>query len=186
MAKSYSSQEAHPVPTSRPKDQQDEENLTNPTGIGLSVTQQAYTLGAKILVADLKTTADFDAFASGKPEILYVQSDVTQWADFDKMFAACEAKWGDVPDAYAICAGLFDPPFSNFWQDPEQDEGYKQVDVNVNHPIKLTRLAMRKSVAKGKRASLCIIVCISILSAGQDRKPGSFERRQEMRGLTRT
>ncbi|OAL51604.1 NAD(P)-binding protein [Pyrenochaeta sp. DS3sAY3a] len=134
------------------------------SGIGLSVTQQAHTLGAKILVADLKTTAAFDAFASGKPEILYVQSDVTQWADFDKMFAACEAKWGDVPDAYAICAGLFDPPFSNFWQDPEQDEGYKQVDVNVNHPIKLTRLAMRKSVARGKRASLCIIASVGGLA----------------------
>lgn len=78
------------------------------------------------------------------------------------MFAACEKKWNDVPDAYAICAGLFDPPFSNFWQDPEQDEGYKQVDVNVNHPIKLTRLAIRKSLGRGKRASVCIIVSILI------------------------
>jgi NAD(P)-dependent dehydrogenase (short-subunit alcohol dehydrogenase family) len=87
-----------------------------------------------------------------------VQADVTQWADFTKIFDACEKKWNDVPDAYGICAGVFDPPFSNFWDDPEQDEGYKQVDINVNHPIKLTRLAIRKSLSKGKRASVCIIV----------------------------
>jgi NAD(P)-dependent dehydrogenase (short-subunit alcohol dehydrogenase family) len=111
-----------------------------------------------VLVADLKTTPDFDKFAAGKDNILYVQSDVTNWADFTKIFDACEKKWNDTPDAYGICAGVFDPPFSNFWQDPEQDEGYKQVDVNVNHPIKLTRMALRKSLSKGKRASICIIV----------------------------
>lgn len=63
-----------------------------------------------------------------------------------------------MPDAYAICAGLFEPPFSNFWQDPEHDGRYKEVAVNVDHPIKLTRLAIRKSLGKGKRASVCIIV----------------------------
>lgn len=128
------------------------------TGIGLCLTKQAHKIGAKVLVADIKTTPDFDTFAAGKDNILYVQSDVTQWADFNKIFDACENKWKDVPDAYGICAGLFDPPFSNFWQDPEQDEGYRQVDVNVNHPIKLTRMALRKSLKKGKKASICIIV----------------------------
>ncbi|KAL5116978.1 hypothetical protein ACEQ8H_005063 [Pleosporales sp. CAS-2024a] len=130
------------------------------SGIGLEVTKQAYDLGAKILVADVQTTAAFDAFAAGKKSnnhLVYVESDVCHWAAFDKLFAACEAKWGDVPDAYALCAGVFDPPFSNFWHDPEQDEGYRQVDVNVNHPIKLTRMAIRKSLQKGKRSSVCII-----------------------------
>jgi NAD(P)-dependent dehydrogenase (short-subunit alcohol dehydrogenase family) len=133
------------------------------TGIGLALTQQAHSVGAKVLVADLKTTSDFDTFASGKDNILYIQSDVTKWSDFTKLFDACEKRWDDVPDAYGICAGLFDPPFSNFWNDPEQDEGYKQVDVNVNHPIKLTRMALRKSLQKGKRASICIIVRLCLL-----------------------
>jgi NAD(P)-dependent dehydrogenase (short-subunit alcohol dehydrogenase family) len=128
-------------------------------GIGLALTKQSHNVGAKILVADLKTTTEFDTFAAGKDNIVYVQADVTQWADFTKIFEASEQKWNDVPDAYGICAGVFDPPFSNFWDDPEQDEGYKQVDINVNHPIKLTRLAIRKSLSKGKRASVCIIVC---------------------------
>lgn len=122
------------------------------------MTKQAHAIGARVLVADLKTTSEFDSFVANKENIIYVQSDVTRWADFNKLFEVCEKEWNDVPDAYAICAGLFDPPFSNFWQDPEQDKGYIQVDVNVNHPIKLTRLAIRKSLGKGKRASVCIIV----------------------------
>lgn len=122
------------------------------------MTKQAHEIGSRIIVADLKTTSDFDDFAAGKSNILYIECDVTKWADFTKLFKACEEKWNDVPDAYAICAGLFEPPFSNFWDDPEQDGGYKEVEVNVNHPIKLTRLAIRKSLGRGKRASVCIIV----------------------------
>ncbi|EUC48375.1 hypothetical protein COCMIDRAFT_2812 [Bipolaris oryzae ATCC 44560] len=131
------------------------------SGIGFCVVKQAYELGTRVLVADLKTTPDFDSFAAGKDNIVYVQTDVTRWSDFDKLFDVCEKKWNDVPDAYAICAGLFEPDFSNFWKDPEKDEGYRQVDVNVNHPIKLTRLAIRKSLGKGKRASVCIIASIA-------------------------
>ena len=86
-----------------------------------------------------------------------MQADVTQWSSFDRIFATCEEKWNDVPDFYGICAGIFDPPFSNFWDDTESD-GYKQVEVNVSHPIKLTRLAIRQSLGREKRASVCIIV----------------------------
>jgi NAD(P)-dependent dehydrogenase (short-subunit alcohol dehydrogenase family) len=126
-------------------------------GIGLSLTKQCHDLGARILVADLKTTALYDEFSRSKSNIIFVQADVTVWSSFERMFAACEEEWNDVPDFYGICAGLFEPPFSNFWDDTE-DEGYKQVEVNVSHPIKLTRLAMRKSLGRGKRASVCIIV----------------------------
>lgn len=131
--------------------------LMETPGIGLSLTKQAHNLGANILVADLRTTPDFDVFAKGKDNIVYVQSDVTRWSDFNKIFDACEQKWNDIPDAYGICAGLFEPPFSNFWLDTEED-GYKQVEVNVSHPIKLTRMAMKKSLGRSKRASVCIIV----------------------------
>lgn len=130
-------------------------------GIGLSLVRQAHDLGARILVADLRTTPEFDAFSAGKDNILYIQSDVTNWSDFNKIFDACEKKWNDVPDAYGISAGLFDPPYSSFWLDTEE-ESYKQVEVNVNHPMKLTRLAMKKSLGRGKRASVCIIVRVSL------------------------
>lgn len=131
------------------------------SGIGLAVTKQAHSLGCNILVADLKTTPDFDAFRANKPNILYVQSDVTNWPSLATLFHACEQKWNDVPDAYAICAGVFAPPSSNFWDDREEEAGYMMVDVNVNHPVKLTRLAIRKSLGRGKRASVCIIASVA-------------------------
>lgn len=128
------------------------------------MTKRAAETGARgILVADLRTTPDFDSFSTGKSNIVYIQADVSQWSDFDKIFDICEQKWNDVPDAYAICAGIFEPSFSNFWLDTEED-GYKSVAVNVNHPIKLTRLAIRKSVGRGKRASVCIIASQSGLA----------------------
>ncbi|KAF2703720.1 NAD(P)-binding protein [Pleomassaria siparia CBS 279.74] len=130
------------------------------SGIGLSLTKQCHALGARVLVADLKTTPAYDSFASSLSNITFVQADVSQWSSFERMFAVCEEKWNDVPDFYGICAGLFEPPFSNFWDDTEED-GYKQVEVNVSHPIKLTRMAIRKSVARGKRASVCIIASIA-------------------------
>ncbi|KAF2462820.1 NAD(P)-binding protein [Lindgomyces ingoldianus] len=133
------------------------------SGIGLALTQQSHALGARVLVADLRPTPLFTAFAASKPNILFIQSDVSKWSSFDKIFAACEEKWNDVPDAYGICAGLFEPPFSNFWDDREEgdgEKGYMQVRVNVDHPVKLTRMAMRKSLERGKRASVCIIHAI--------------------------
>ncbi|KAF2183564.1 NAD(P)-binding protein [Zopfia rhizophila CBS 207.26] len=130
------------------------------SGIGLALTKQCHVLGARILVGDLRQTADFKDFVKGKSDIVFVRSDVTKWSDFNKLFNACEKEWNDVPDAYGICAGLFEPPFSNFWLDTEE-EGYKQVDVNVSHPIKLTRMAMRKSLGREKRASICIIASIA-------------------------
>ena len=70
-----------------------------------------------------------------------------------------------MPDAYGICAGLFEPSFSNFWGDPEEAGGYRMVDVNVGHPVKLTRLAIRGCLGrgKGKRGSVCIVVSIFFL-----------------------
>ena len=133
------------------------------SGIGLALTKQAANLGAKVLVADLRTTPEFDSWAQDKDNVLYVKADVSHWPDFQKLFVACEEKWNDVPDAYGICAGVFEPPFSNFWQDPE-DERYAQVDINVSHPIKLTRLAIKKSLGRRKRASVCIIASIGGLS----------------------
>jgi NAD(P)-dependent dehydrogenase (short-subunit alcohol dehydrogenase family) len=101
------------------------EALFNTTlGVGLSLTKQCHDIGAEVLVADLRTTPEFDTFTRGKDDIIFVHSDVAVWSDFDKTFAACEKHFGDVPNFYGICAGLFDPLFSNFWMDLE-DDGYE-------------------------------------------------------------
>ncbi|KAF2014506.1 NAD(P)-binding protein [Aaosphaeria arxii CBS 175.79] len=130
------------------------------SGIGLSLAHQSHSLGARLLISDLHPTPALTTLLTAHPStVLFVQSDVTRWSDLASLFAACEAKWGDVPDAYGICAGLFEPPFSSWWLDTEE-QGYKQCAVNVEHPVKLTRMAIKKSLGRGKRASVCIISSI--------------------------
>jgi len=52
---------------------------------------------------------------------------------------------------YVAGAGVFEPPkLSSFWYDPEQDDRYRTVEVNLNHPIKLARIAMRELVSHDK------------------------------------
>ena len=49
--------------------------------------------------------------------------------------------------------------WSNFWDDPES-ERYAQVDINVNHPIKLTRIAIRALLGSNKKDVVCITASI--------------------------
>jgi NAD(P)-dependent dehydrogenase (short-subunit alcohol dehydrogenase family) len=54
-------------------------------------------------------------------------------------------------------------PFSNFWDDPEDldADGYAAVDINVNHPIKFTRLAMRGLLGKNKKGVVLLVASIA-------------------------
>lgn len=49
--------------------------------------------------------------------------------------------------------------FSNFWGDSEY-EGYAEVEINLIHPIKLARVALKNFIENKKGA----IVCVSSLA----------------------
>lgn len=51
--------------------------------------------------------------------------------------------------------------WTNFWHDPEQDDHYRMTDINVDHPVKLTRIAMRQLVGENRKG-----VVLSIASVG--------------------
>lgn len=61
-----------------------------------------------------------------------------------------------MPDVYVPCAGVFEPPWSNFWDDNE-DEVYQMIQINTNHPIKLTRFAMKALAGAGKQGVVALI-----------------------------
>ena len=56
-------------------------------------------------------------------------------------------------------------PWSNFWDDTET-ERYAEVDINVNHPIKLTRIAIRTLLGKNKKGVVLIVSSIAGLEGG--------------------
>ena len=113
--------------------------LIRDLGIGLSLTRQALEAGAKVLIADLKLTAAAEQLVNSNPNAIFQKCDVTKWKDFDALFATSEKTWGDVPDAYGICAGLFDPVC-----------GTKPPSMRIcrNEKANLKRLAILKLLAR--------------------------------------
>ncbi len=71
-----------------------------------------------------------------------------------------------MPDIYVPSAGVFEPPWSNFWDDEGEADptgavggasSYKTLRINVDHPIKLTRIAIRALLARDKKGVVCLI-----------------------------
>ncbi|KIW77994.1 hypothetical protein Z517_07827 [Fonsecaea pedrosoi CBS 271.37] len=134
------------------------------SGIGLSCAQTALDAGAKaVIIADLRLTPEGEKLVTANKNVVFETCDVTKWKDLQHVIDASEKHFGDVPDVYIASAGVFEPPYSNFWDDPEglDADGYKAVDINVNHPIKLTRLAMRALLGKSKRGVVAILASMA-------------------------
>lgn len=54
--------------------------------------------------------------------------------------------------------------WSSFWEDTEED-GYSSTAINVDHPIKLTRIAIRALLGEGKEGVVCVISSLAGLVA---------------------
>ena len=128
------------------------------SGIGLAFAQHCHQNGARVLIGDLQLNAEAQAYLSSHPktEISFETCDVTSWKSLYNSISSSIKTFGDVPDVYAPIAGVFEPRWSNFWDDSEAD-AYKAVQINVNHPIKLTRLAMKALLSADKQGVVCLV-----------------------------
>lgn len=123
------------------------------SGIGFAFVQQLHAAGAKVLIADLALRPETAAWIAELPEsertrVVFQRTDVTRWAQLDGAFAACIERFG-VPTIVVPSAGVFEPNGMTFWQDTDVDDHYKILDINLTHPIKVTRMAVRHLVAAG-------------------------------------
>ncbi|KAI9719761.1 MAG: hypothetical protein M1812_003249 [Candelaria pacifica] len=130
------------------------------SGINLAFARNASSQGAKVLIADLRLTTEAEDFVKGAKDVIFTKCDVTKWNDLDNLITVSKKEFGDVPDVYIAGAGVFEPPWSNFWDDNEK-ERYAEVDINVNHPIKLTRIAMRALLGKDKKGVVLIVASVA-------------------------
>lgn len=128
------------------------------SGIGFAFARLCHENGARVLIGDLKLTPEAQHYLSSHPksEISFETCDVTSWKSLYNLVTVSLQTFGDVPDVYAPVAGVLDPSWSNFWDDTEE-EWYKTVQINVNHPIKLTRLAMRALASANKQGVVCLV-----------------------------
>ncbi|OAL50326.1 NAD(P)-binding protein [Pyrenochaeta sp. DS3sAY3a] len=127
------------------------------SGIHLAFSRLARAEGAKVIIADLQIE---DNAIQLDENILFHRCDVSKWSDLDSLTKISLDTYGDVPDIYVAGAGVFEPNWSNFWDDKE-DENYQAVQVNVSHPIKLTRLAIRAFQKHNKKGVVLIMASIA-------------------------
>ncbi|GKZ21766.1 hypothetical protein AbraIFM66951_008770 [Aspergillus brasiliensis] len=134
------------------------------SGIGLQLCRQAAAHGARIIIADLRLIPEAQQFVDSSDAVIFQRCDVRNWADLEALIQLSQDKWNDVPDVYVASAAIFEPPWSSFWEDTESTD-YACIDINVNHPIKLTRLAIRALLGKDKKGVVCLVSSIAGISA---------------------
>ena len=49
---------------------------------------------------------------------------------------------------------------SSFWHDPEEDNRYRTVEINLNHPIKLARIGMRNLISEDRKGVILPIASV--------------------------
>lgn len=125
------------------------------SGIGLAFAKLFHSKGGRVLIGDLKLTSAAEDFlhtteVDSPGSVVFRTCDVTDWKSLHALISASVQDFGEVPDVYCPCAGIFEPAWSNFWDDTEE-EGYATIKINTEHPIKLTRLAIRALLGADKK-----------------------------------
>lgn len=124
--------------------------MTQATGINLAFAKALYEAGCSILLADLNlhhTAVDWLNTSQRRawPKVLYHKTDVSDWVQLEKVFDVFNEEFGDTaPDIVVPGAGVYEPSTNTFWEDRDAASHYKLFDINIAHPIKMTRIAIRR------------------------------------------
>lgn len=108
--------------------------------------------GANVVFADLALRPEAEAVVKkyqSKPKAVFQKTDVTVWDQLDAMFKAALDNFGQI-DIVCPGAGVFEPPFSNFWippgtqgsKDTVDGSRYMALDINITHPIRVSQMAI--------------------------------------------
>ncbi|KAK4898818.1 hypothetical protein LTR27_003549 [Elasticomyces elasticus] len=129
------------------------------SGINLAFVRLALNAGTKVLIADLKLTSEADQLVkSSSGAVRFAKCDVSIWADLKTLPKEVTKAFGSdaVADVWIAGAGVFEPKWSSFLEDAEE-EHYKQMQINAEHPMKLTRIAMRSCLGANKPGIMLIV-----------------------------
>ncbi|KAK5170622.1 uncharacterized protein LTR77_005211 [Saxophila tyrrhenica] len=133
------------------------------SGINYCFAKLLLSRNCNVLIADLALRPEAQRLVDeytgkdGKPRAVFVKTNVTLWPDLSNMFDQADKEFGGA-DIVCPGAGVFEPPFSNFWippgdpkskDDPSGEKGsglghYGLLDINVTHPIRTSQLAISR------------------------------------------
>ncbi|QDS69585.1 hypothetical protein FKW77_008363 [Venturia effusa] len=123
------------------------------SGINYSFAKLLLSKGCSVLIADIALRPEaqklIDEHSTGSPRAVYHKTDVTDWPQLESAFQTCIKEFGGI-DIACPGAGVFEPPWSNFWTPPGAPESkdtkdgnsYKTLEINLNHPIRATQIAI--------------------------------------------
>lgn len=101
-----------------------------------------------------------DQYQTTSNKAVFQRTDVTSWPDLNDMFRTADEAFGSI-DIVCPGAGVFEPPFSNFWLPPGSPQSrddplggrYKLLDINLTHPIRVTQMAISHFLAASPPSS---------------------------------
>ncbi|OQV01821.1 hypothetical protein CLAIMM_07112 [Cladophialophora immunda] len=141
------------------------------SGINLAFVKLLVSKGANVIVGDLQESTALKEFEKEprSTKLLFQKTDVSNWNELEALFKRAQAELGPL-DIVCNGAGVFEPSWSNFWNDTET-ESYKSLDINLGALIKGTRLAIRDQItrSKGRKAGGTVGVILNISSLAAQR-----------------
>ncbi|KAF5719482.1 15-hydroxyprostaglandin dehydrogenase [Fusarium mundagurra] len=119
------------------------------SGINLELARALRDKGCAVLIADIALTPTAAAWIKSlgnqaNPRVVFHKTDVTSLDQLVEVFEVFDKKLGGVPDIVVPGAGVYEGSFPGFWDDKDETLNYKLFDINILHPIRTTRIAIRK------------------------------------------
>ncbi|KAF5615109.1 15-hydroxyprostaglandin dehydrogenase [Fusarium sp. NRRL 52700] len=125
--------------------------------------------GCNVVMADLALRPEASELLKSFPsQALYQPTDVTKWDQLDHAFEVAKKQFGGY-DIVCPGAGVYDPPFSNFWhpagtelsKDVHSASRFASLDINLTHPIYATQQAIAHFTENKKPGSVVHISSIA-------------------------
>ncbi|KAG4273300.1 3-hydroxybutyrate dehydrogenase [Fusarium proliferatum] len=125
--------------------------------------------GCNVVMADLSLRPEASELLKAFPsQALYQPTDVTKWDQLDQAFEVAKKEFGGY-DIVCPGAGVYDPPFSNFWhpagtalsKDVHSASRFASLDINLTHPIYATQQAITHFTKNKKLGSIVHISSIA-------------------------
>jgi 3-hydroxybutyrate dehydrogenase len=119
-------------------------------GINFAFAKAIHARGCAVLIGDIglhREAAEWlQSLEKGSgPKVLFQKTDVTIWDQLEYLFDVYTKEFGaGAPDIVVAGAGIYEATSTGFWDDRDQGSHYKLLDINLVHPIKLTRIAIRR------------------------------------------
>ncbi|KEF52761.1 uncharacterized protein A1O9_11178 [Exophiala aquamarina CBS 119918] len=142
------------------------------SGINLEFVKLLFGAKCNVLIADIALHPRATEWLSSiqqigplsttsSPQVEFIKTDVTDWAQLEWAFTVAHDKFGTVPDIVVPGAGVYEPSANSFWEDNDSDSRYKVLDINLVHPIKMSRLAIRHMIEAGKKGTIIHVSSIA-------------------------